>query len=86
MCGLSKFTPASGSGVACESRRPVGGLLRDFIDVLRYYLSMPESLVEILSYCRANGRACPVPMQWNELYGMLPQTRQTGIGWEPLYL
>ena len=44
---------------------------------------LSESLAELLSYCRADGRACPMPKRWNELYRMLPETRRTGIGWEP---
>src|SRR5436309_2524782 len=44
---------------------------------------MSESLEQLLSYCRENGRVCPVPTRWNELYQMLPETRQKGLGWEP---
>src|SRR6266700_2981034 len=44
---------------------------------------MSESLEQLLSYCRENGRICPVPMQWNALYQILPETRRKGFGWEP---
>src|ERR1700741_3968707 len=44
---------------------------------------MSEFLEQLLSYCRENGRVCPVPMRWNVLYQMLPETRQKEVGWEP---
>ena len=44
---------------------------------------MTGSLEQLLSYCRENGRVCPVPTRWNELFQMLPETRRKGVGWEP---
>jgi hypothetical protein len=38
---------------------------------------------EILEYCRCENRVCPVPEYWNQLYRLLPETRQGGSGWEP---
>lgn len=34
--------------------------------------------------CTANNRLVPMPTQWNQLYGLLKNTRQkTSGGWEP---
>jgi hypothetical protein len=44
---------------------------------------MSNPLDALLDFCRANGRVCPAPMRWNELYGSLPGTRREGLGWEP---
>jgi hypothetical protein len=44
---------------------------------------MSEPFAELLAFCRDNGRLCPVPMRWNALYQMLPETRRKGLGWEP---
>lgn len=40
-------------------------------------------LSRLLSYCCESGRVCPQPQRWNELFQMLPATRQVGVGWEP---
>lgn len=42
-----------------------------------------NSLDALLEYARAEGRVCPMPMKWNELYEMLPDRRRMGGGWEP---
>jgi hypothetical protein len=44
---------------------------------------MPETIDKLLHYCRQNGRICPLPPQWNDLYQLLPDTRHKGVGWEP---
>jgi hypothetical protein len=44
---------------------------------------MAEPLDRLLSYCRQNGRVCPQPKRWNDLFQMLPETRRKGLGWEP---
>jgi hypothetical protein len=44
---------------------------------------MSNPLDALLDFCRANGRVCPLPMRWNELYGLLPGTRNDGLGWKP---
>jgi hypothetical protein len=44
---------------------------------------MSELFAELLSFVADNGRVCPMPMRWNELYQMLPETRRKGHGWEP---
>ena len=40
-------------------------------------------LDELLNYVRGNGRVCPLPQRWNELWEMLPQRRRVGNGWSP---
>lgn len=37
----------------------------------------------LLEYVRQNGRVCPQPQRWNELWEMLPGRRRVGNGWEP---
>jgi hypothetical protein len=37
----------------------------------------------LIDYCRQNGRVCPLPQLWNQLWGMLPARTQIGIGWQP---
>lgn len=42
-----------------------------------------QELASLLSFVRENGRVCPLPQKWNELWEMLPQRRRAGAGWEP---
>ena len=42
-----------------------------------------ESLDSLIEFCKANGRVCPQPQRLNELYKLLPNTRQVGAGWVP---
>jgi len=44
---------------------------------------MTDTTTTLIAYCRENGRVCPQPMRWNELWEMLPERRQVGSGWEP---
>lgn len=39
-----------------------------------------ESLIE---FCKQNGRVCPNPQHWQQLWDMLPEKHQTGNRWEP---
>jgi len=41
------------------------------------------SVEELLGYCRENGRICPRPQQWNELYQLLLTTPRTVVGQKP---
>jgi len=41
------------------------------------------SVEELLRYCRENGRICPRPQQWNELYQLLVKTPRTVVGQKP---
>jgi len=38
---------------------------------------------EIIAGLAAEGRVCPQPTHWNELWEMLPNRRRAGSGWEP---
>lgn len=44
---------------------------------------MTETVESVLDYCRKNGRVCPMPQRWNELYQILPDRQPKGTGWEP---
>jgi hypothetical protein len=44
---------------------------------------MADALQSLLEYCKANGRVCPQPIKWNDLYSLLPNRRQVGAGFEP---
>ena len=44
---------------------------------------MAETVEALISYCRENGRVCPVPMKWDELWRMLPDRSPQRVGWEP---
>ena len=39
-----------------------------------------ETFETLWGYCTANKRLCPNPMKWNDLYGMLKNTRQKASG------
>jgi len=43
-------------------------------------MKTPEDIIASLA---ASGRVCPQPDRWNELWGMLPESRRVGNGWEP---
>ncbi len=38
---------------------------------------------DILQFAQANGKVCPLPKRWKELWEMLPDRKRVGIGWEP---
>jgi len=40
-------------------------------------------LAVLLEFVRAEGRVCPMPQKWNELWELLPERRRVGVGWEP---
>lgn len=44
---------------------------------------MENKAEELITYCQANGRICPMPMKWDELFQMLQNGRQRGESWEP---
>ena len=44
---------------------------------------MNESAEQLLAYCQENGRVCPIPDKWNQLWEMLPDRVRKGAGWEP---
>ena len=38
---------------------------------------------ETLALCQAEGRVCPQPQRWNQLYELLPNRGRVADGWEP---
>ena len=43
-----------------------------------------ETFKMLWKYCASNNRLCPMPMKWNEFYGMLKNTKQNPDGsWTP---
>jgi hypothetical protein len=42
-----------------------------------------EIAEQLLAFCRKNGRICPLPVQWNELWELLPNRRRDGTTWTP---
>jgi hypothetical protein len=43
-----------------------------------------ETFDSLWTYCTTNSRLVPMPPQWNELFGLLRNTRQKPSGgWEP---
>jgi hypothetical protein len=40
-------------------------------------------LASLLEYVRAERRVCPMPLQWKELWEMLPGRVRRGMSWEP---
>ena len=44
---------------------------------------MEEKLKTLLEYVKADGRVCPMPKYWDQLWEMLPGKKHVGRGWEP---
>ena len=44
---------------------------------------MNNVINDILTYCQQNGRVCPQPQRWQQLYELLPERRQVGAGFVP---
>src|SRR4051812_40432994 len=42
-----------------------------------------DQLESLVAYCRAEGRVCPMPEQWLELWEMPPDKQREGSGWRP---
>ena len=43
-----------------------------------------DKLIELLHYVQSDGRVCPMPIFWNELWTMLPGRKQKSSGgWNP---
>ena len=42
-----------------------------------------EKVQSLLEYCNKNGRVCPQPQKWDELWKMLPDKKQKGSKWYP---
>jgi hypothetical protein len=45
---------------------------------------MNDKLNALLEYVKSDGRICPMPIYWQELWDMLPDRKQKSSGgWEP---
>jgi hypothetical protein len=44
---------------------------------------MTEQLQALLIFCKSNGRVCPQPLRWKELWEMLPDKKRKGRDWNP---
>lgn len=44
---------------------------------------MSETVESLVAYCRQNGRVCPLPPIWNQLWETLPGRVRVGAGWQP---
>jgi len=44
---------------------------------------MEEKLKALLEYVKADGRVCPMPDYWNQLWELLPDKKRVGMSWEP---
>jgi hypothetical protein len=42
-----------------------------------------EKLQSLLQFVQAEGRICPQPGKWHELWEMLPDKKREGSGWQP---
>jgi hypothetical protein len=42
-----------------------------------------EAAKLLIEYCQANGRICPLPDRWNQLWEMLPEKQRDASGWIP---
>jgi len=40
-------------------------------------------LEELLKYVASQGRVCPAPQRWNDLWELLPNRKRVGGGWDP---
>lgn len=38
---------------------------------------------ETIALVEVNKRVCPMPTKWNELWQLLPNKKQIGVGWNP---
>ncbi|MFQ5736169.1 MAG: hypothetical protein ACE5GY_04815 [Thermodesulfobacteriota bacterium] len=45
---------------------------------------MSDKIDSLIEYVKSEGRVCPMPTYWNELWQMLPDRKQKSSGgWEP---
>ena len=42
-----------------------------------------ETATQLIEYCQSDGRICPLPDHWNQLWEMLPDKRRSGATWVP---
>ena len=46
-------------------------------------MSGSQTLESLLEEATRDGRICPQPQKWSELWELLPDRRRVGEGWEP---
>jgi hypothetical protein len=46
-------------------------------------VAVTMTLPELLTECTRDGRVCPMPPIWGQLWEMLPERRWVGEGWNP---
>jgi hypothetical protein len=46
-------------------------------------MSTTPTIEAFISTLSAEGKVCPLPEKWNQLWQMLPNRRQIGANWEP---
>ena len=51
--------------------------------ISHYTDEMQPKLQSLIQFCSSNGRVCPQPQKWNELWEMLPDKTRDGLGWNP---
>ena len=44
---------------------------------------MNEQIESLIKFCKVEGKICPQPQRWNELWEMLPDKKRVGSGWFP---
>lgn len=44
---------------------------------------MTDTADSLITYCREKSRVCPMPMQWDAMWKLLPNRKRVGSGWEP---
>jgi hypothetical protein len=54
---------------------------RENLTQLRNVFRDRDTAETLIAYCRENGRVCPQPILWHELFQMLPNARRTPYGW-----
>jgi hypothetical protein len=42
-----------------------------------------KNLDELIDFTKADGRICPQPQKWNEMWEMLPNRKRVDNGWQP---
>ncbi len=42
-----------------------------------------DQLEELLQFVQSEGRICPEPGKWHDLWEMLPEKKRVGSGWQP---
>jgi hypothetical protein len=46
-------------------------------------MEQSTTVEDFITALKSEGKVCPQPEKWNQLYKMLPNRRQVGASWEP---